>query len=77
MKLKGTIQDIYAHARNLHVAQYGCKKQKKKIDAEAIIITLLILNFSHFDTYFFLRKITFIRIHIKNNLSPIWFCFQI
>ena len=38
-KLKPTIQDIYAHARNL------CGRMKMKFfDAEAIIITLLIIH---------------------------------
>ena len=54
-KIKGTIQDVYAHARNLHVALYG-NIIMKIFGADAIIITLLILNFSHFNLYIFVQK---------------------
>ena len=54
-KFKRTIQDVYAHARNLHVTLYGCIIMKI-FDAEAIIITLLILNFSHFNINIFVQK---------------------
>ena len=37
-KLKRIIQDVYAHARNLHAAQYD-RVKAKFFDAEAIIIT--------------------------------------
>ena len=67
-KLKPAIQDVYAHARILHVALYG-RIIMKIFDAETIIIILLILNFSHFNIYIFARKITTIRIY-KEILPP-------
>ena len=54
-RLKRTIQDVYAHARKLHVTLYG-HIIMKIFDAEAIIITLLILNFSHFNIHIFIQK---------------------
>ena len=58
MKLKLIIQDVYAHARNLHVALYG-RMRLKFHDAKAIIIILLILNLSHFNIYNFVQKNNF------------------
>ena len=52
-KLKLTIQDVYAHARNLHVTLYD-RIIMKIFDAEAILITLLILKFLHFHIYIYI-----------------------
>ena len=68
-KLKRTIQDVYVHAQNLHVTLYD-RMEMKLFDGEAMIITLLMLNFSHFNIYSFFRKITYITIY-KNINSPI------
>ena len=77
MKIKRTIQDVYdEHTRNLHVALWLYRI--KIFDAEAIKITLLILNFSDFNIYIFVQKNN-IRIYKKKNISPepMWFYFQI
>ena len=50
-----TIQDLYAHVRNLHVVLYGYIIIKI-FDTEAITITLLILNLLHFNTNNFFQK---------------------
>ena len=61
-KFKWTIQNVYAHARNLHVALYSGMRIKF-FDAEEIIITLLILQLSHFNGYIFVQKNTRIQIY--------------
>ena len=53
-KLKRTSEDIYAHARNIHVELYD--HILKIFDVEAIIITLLILDFLYFIIYIFVQK---------------------
>ena len=49
-----------AHEHYLHVTLYGSMKFKFH-DAEAIIITLLILNFSHFKIYIFVHLSKYIK----------------
>ena len=67
---------LFAHARNLHVALYGHIKLKFH-DAEAIIIALLVLNFSHFNIYIFVLKNIIYPYIYKILISPIWRYFQI
>ena len=65
-----------AHTQNLYVVLYSCMKLKFH-GAEAIKITLLIFNLSHFNIYFFVQKNNIYQNILKNNTSPIWCYFQI
>ena len=71
-KLKRTIQDVYAHARNIHVALYG-SIIIKIFDAEAIIITFLIL-ISYILIYVFLswKIIQYIVYKIYINYNTVY-----
>ena len=54
-KLKRTTKHIFAHAQIFHAVLYGHKKMKF-LNVEVTIVTLLILNFSHFNVNIFVQK---------------------